>query len=103
MKARRPFKAACGTFMQKGRSSMQQLQIGRVYRHFKGDYYLVEALAKDSESGEPCVIYRKLYGDGGLWVRPLAMFLSKVDREKYPDAEQEYRFALQDIPSAAGH
>lgn len=53
---------------------MQQLQIGRVYRHFKGDYYLVEALAKNSESGEPCVIYRKLYGDGGLWVRPLAMF-----------------------------
>ena len=64
---------------------MQQLQIGRVYRHFKGDYYLVEALAKDSESGEACVIYRKLYGDGGLWVRPLEMFLSKVDREKYPD------------------
>ena len=82
---------------------MQQLQIGRVYRHFKGDYYLVEALAKDSESGEPCVIYRKLYGDGGLWVRPLEMFLSKVDREKYPDEEQEYRFALQDIPSAAGN
>ena len=82
---------------------MQQLQIGRVYRHFKGDYYLVEALAKDSESGEACVIYRKLYGGGGLWVRPLEMFLSKVDREKYPDAEQEYRFALQDIPSAAGH
>lgn len=82
---------------------MQQLQIGRVYRHFKGDYYLVEALAKDSETGEPCVIYRKLYGDGGLWVRPLSMFLSKVDRAKYPDAEQEYRFALQDIQSTAGH
>ena len=43
---------------------MREIQIGRVYRHFKGDYYLVEALAKDSESGEPCVIYRKLYGDG---------------------------------------
>ena len=55
---------------------MREIQIGRVYRHFKGDYYLVEALAKNSESGEPCVIYRKLYGDGGLWVRPLAMFLS---------------------------
>ena len=82
---------------------MQQLQNGRVYRHFKGDYYLVEALAKDSETGEACVIYRKLYGDGALWVRPLEMFLSKVDREKYPDAAQEYRFALQDIPSAAGH
>ena len=89
--------------MRKGRSGTQQLQIGRVYRHFKGDYYLVEALAKDSETGEACVIYRKLYGDGALWVRPLEMFLSKVDREKYPDAAQEYRFALQDIPSAAGH
>lgn len=44
---------------------MQELQIGRVYRYFKGDYYLVEGLAHDSESGVPCVIYRKLYGDGG--------------------------------------
>ena len=56
---------------------MQELQIGRVYRHFKGDYYLVEGLAHDSESGVPCVIYRKLYGDCGLWVRPLEMFLSR--------------------------
>ena len=78
---------------------MQQLQIGRVYRHFTGDCYLVEALAKDSESGEPCVIYRKLYGDGGLWIRPLAMFLSPVDREKYPDVQQNERFALQEIQS----
>ncbi len=50
---------------------MRDVQPGRVYRHFKGDYYLVEALARDSETNEPCVIYRKLYGDGGLWVRPL--------------------------------
>lgn len=82
---------------------MQEIQLGRVYRHFKGDYYLVEAVAHDSETGTPCVIYRKLYGDGGLWVRPLSMFLSKVDQEKYPDAQQEYRFELQDIPSVAGH
>ena len=82
---------------------MQELQIGRVYRHFKGDYYLVEALAHDSESGAPCVIYRKLYGDGGLWVRPLDLFLSPVNRKKYPDAAQKYRFELQDIPSKAGH
>ena len=82
---------------------MEQIQLGRVYRHFKGDYYLVEALAKDSESGEPCVIYRKLYGDGGLWVRPLDEFLSEVDRAKYPDAAQRYRFELQDVPSTAGH
>ena len=76
---------------------MQELQIGRVYRHFQGDYYLVEGLAHDSESGVPCVIYRKLYGDGGLWVRPLEMFLSRVDREKYPEVRQEYRFQLQEI------
>ena len=63
----------------------------------------MEAVAHDSETGAPCVIYRKLYGDGGLWVRPLSMFLSKVDQEKYPDAQQEYRFELQDIPSVAGH
>lgn len=82
---------------------MQTIQIGRVYRHFKGDYYLVEAVAKDSETNTDMVIYRKLYGDGGLWVRPLSMFLSKVDRDKYPEVSQEYRFQLQEIPSTAGH
>ena len=54
-------------------------------------------------NGAPFVIYRKLYGDGGLWLRPLEMFLSKVDQEKYPDCPQEYRFELQEIPSKAGH
>lgn len=78
---------------------MQQLQVGRIYRHFKGDYYLVEAVATDAESGEACVVYRKLYGDGSLWVRPMAMFLSKVDKAKYPQAQQTYRFELQEIPS----
>ena len=82
---------------------MQTIQIGRIYRHFKGDYYLVEAVAKDSETNTDMVIYRKLYGDGGLWVRPLSMFLSKVDRNKYPEVSQEYRFQLQEIPSTAGH
>lgn len=82
---------------------MREIKIGRVYRHFKGDYYLVEGVASNSETGAPFVIYRKLYGDGGLWLRPLEMFLSKVDKEKYPDAVQEYRFELQEIKSAAGH
>ena len=82
---------------------MREIQKGRVYRHFKGDYYLVEDIAHDSETGEPYVSYRKLYGDGGLWLRPLEMFLSKVDKEKYPDATQEYRFELQEIASVAGH
>lgn len=82
---------------------MQEIKLGRVYRHFKGDYYLAEALAKDSETGEICVIYRKLYEDGGLWVRPLNMFLSKVDKVKYPQCQQEYRFELQEISSKANH
>lgn len=78
---------------------MQELQLHRVYRHFKGDNYLVEDVARDSETDEEYVIYRKLYGDGSLWIRPKAMFLSEVDHEKYPEVEQRYRFELQDIPS----
>lgn len=82
---------------------MQEVIPGRVYRHFKGDYYLVEALAQDSETQQTVVVYRKLYGDGSLWVRPLAMFQGPVDREKYPNADQKFRFQLQTIESAAGH
>ena len=88
---------------EEGNEQMQELKIGRVYRHFKGDYYVTEGVANHSESGEPDVIYRKLYGDGGLWIRPLEMFLSRIDREKYPTVEQEYRFQLQEIPSVAEH
>ena len=80
---------------------MQELKLHRVYRHFKGDYYLVEDVARHSETDEELVIYRKLYEDGSLWARPKSMFLAKVDREKYPDVEQEYRFELQDIESVA--
>lgn len=82
---------------------MAEVKVKRVYRHFKGDYYLVEDIARHSETGEEYVVYRKLYGDGGLWVRPLSMFTQEVDRLKYPDAKQRYRFELQDIKSAAGH
>jgi hypothetical protein len=81
----------------------QEIQLHRVYRHFKGDYYLVEDLAHDSETDEEVVIYRKLYGDGSLWVRPLSMFLSEVDHERYPNVKQRYRFELVDIESKAGH
>ena len=82
---------------------MAEVKVKRVYRHFKGDYYLVEDIARHSETGEEYVVYRKLYGDGGLWVRPLSMFTQEIDRLKYPDAKQRYRFELQDIKSAAGH
>lgn len=80
---------------------MRKIKIKGIYKHFKGDYYLVEELAKDSETKEPVVVYRRLYGEGDLWIRPLDMFLSEVDHEKYPNVKQKYRFELQKIESVA--
>ena len=78
---------------------MNKLKIKGIYKHFKGDYCLVEDVALDSETLEEYVVYRELYGNNQLYIRPLEMFLSKVDNEKYPDVKQEYRFELQDIKS----
>lgn len=72
----------------------RELKIHGLYRHFKGGMYIVEDVAFDSETETQLVLYRALYGEGRLWARPLEMFLSEVDVNKYPDASQKYRFEL---------
>jgi len=81
---------------------MEEIKVHGIYRHFKGDYYIVEGIGIHSETKEKYVIYRPLYGDGeSLYLRPYDMFLSEVDREKYPNVKQKYRFELQEIKSVA--
>ncbi len=73
----------------------ENLKIKGVYKHFKNNYYILEDVATHSETGEKYAVYRQLYGNGELYIRPLDMFLSEVDRNKYPDVKQKFRFELQ--------
>ena len=71
---------------------MREIEIGKTYRHFKGNLYRVVDVAECTETGERMVVYRALYGKNKLWVRPYEMFASKVDKKKYPEIKQKYRF-----------
>lgn len=78
---------------------MNKLKLHRIYKHFKGDYYITEDIAIDSETLKEVVLYRQLYGEGKLWARPIESFLDEVDHKKYPNVKQKYKFQLQNKKS----
>ena len=78
---------------------MRKLEVNRIYKHFKGDYYIVLGTGINSETLEEYVIYRALYGEGKVYLIEINNFLSEVDHEKYPNVKQKYRLELQEIES----
>ena len=87
----------------------REMHMGDIVRHFKREtvenptteyLYKILAFAEHTETGEKLMVYQALYAPFKICARPYAMFMSEVDREKYPDADQEFRFALVELPGA---
>lgn len=76
--------------------NIRKPQPGECYRHFKGNRYQVLTVAKHTETDELLVVYEGLYGEHPVYARPLTMFTGKVDKMKFPDVKQEYRFELEE-------
>ena len=74
-------------------SELREVNAGQMYKHFKGTIHKVICIAKHSETGEDMVVYTH-EDNNEIWARPIDMFLSEVDHEKYPDVKQKYRFEL---------
>lgn len=77
---------------QKTAEFYKEKMVGKRFRHFKGGIYIVTDIGVHSENENLVVIYKSFNEPTLTWVRPLAMFLSEVDKEKYPDVKQEMRF-----------
>ncbi len=75
---------------------MEQVKIGKVYRHFKGNYYFVENVALDSENKERMVVYKAIYDrpDSQIWIRPEKMFLEEIPERPDNITGQKHRFEL---------
>ena len=80
---------------------MRKVHINHIYQHYKGDKYIVLGIGKHSETLEEHVIYRALYGDGQIWVRPMSLFNDEIDHQKHPEIKQKYRFQELHIKSVA--
>ena len=78
---------------------MREIKIGRIYKHFKDKYYVILDIVNDCEDvNNKIVIYKALYGDYKVWARNYGDFISEIDRVKYPEVIQKYRFEeLKDI------